>query len=287
MRVLRATALTVNSPTFVGADGETPANTASTPAAAVAREDGTALTAASVSGTAVSTGVYSATITTTHTSQLDRLKVTWTGTAGSLAQTYTTELEVVGAHYATIPEIRDEQGLDNTSSYPLHLIRRVRDAWANRVEDACGVAFVPRYERDVLCGDGTSVLALSHIRPLSLIAVTVDGTSVSTSNFTLHDSGMIEYEGSTFPISSTGPNVVVTYEHGFPNCPEDIHHEVLKAIRYELRRYKDPMATDVLSQTFENGATVRYPVASAERPTGLPSLDAVLARYKFRAPAVG
>lgn len=287
MRVLRATALTVNSPTFVGADGESPEATASTPVAAVAREDGTALTAAVVSGTAVSTGVYAASITTTHTAQLDRLKVTWTGTAGSLAQTYTTELEVVGAHYASVPEIRDERGLDNTTTFPLHLIRRVRDAWANRVEDACGVSFVPRYERDVLSGDGTCRLALSHIRPLSLIAVTIDGTSQTLTDFTLHDTGMIEFEGSSFPTSSTGPNVTVTYEHGFPNVPEDVRHEVLKAIRMDLLRYSKDLPTDAISQAFPDGPTIRYSTPGPDRPTGILALDAVLARYKFRAPAVG
>ena len=287
MRVLRATALTVNSPTFVGADGESPANTASTPVAAVAREDGTALTAAVVSATPVSTGVYSASITTTHTAQLDRLKVTWTGTAGSLAQTYTTELEVVGAHYASVPEIRDERGLDNTTTFPLHLIRRVRDKWAQQIEDACGVSFVPRYERDVLRGDGTPYLALSHIRPLSLIAVTIDGTSQTLTDFTLHDTGLIEYEGSVFPTSSTGPNVVVTYEHGFPNVPEDIKHEVLKAIRQELLRYTKDLPTDAISQAFPDGPTIRYSTPGVDRPTGILALDAVLARYQFRAPAVG
>lgn len=288
MRVLRSTALTILSPTFVGADGESPANTASTPTAAVEREDGTSLTAASVSATPVATGVYSATLTTTHTSQVDRLKVTWSGTAGSLAQVYVQTVEVVGGHYVTIPELRGEQGLDDTVKYPLALLRRVRDAWADRIEDACGIAFVPRYERDVVSGDGTSFLALSRIRPTSLLSVTIDGTSQTLSGFSLHPEGVIEYEGTSFPYpSGSGPNVVVAYEHGFPSCPEDIRHEVLKACRYELRRYKDPQATDVLSQTFENGATVRYPTASADRPTGLPSLDAVLERYKYRAPAVG
>jgi len=287
VRVLRNTALSVLSPTFVGADGETPTDTASTPTAAVSREDGTSLSALTVTASSVSDGVYSAALTTTHTSQLDRLKVTWGGTAGSLAQSYVTELEVVGAHYATIPEIRDERGLDNMTTFPLHLIRRVRDKWAQQIEDACGVAFVPRYERDVLRGDGTPYLALSKIRPLSLIAVTIDGVSQTLTDFTLHDTGLIEYEGSVFPTSSTGPNVVVTYEHGFPNVPEDIRHEVVKAIRQELLRYVKDLPTDAISQAFPDGPTIRYSTPGTDRPTGILSLDAVLNRYKFRAPAVG
>lgn len=287
MRVLRNTALSVLSPTFVGADGETPTDTASTPTAAVSREDGTSLSALTVTASSVSDGVYSAALTTTHTSQLDRLKVTWGGTAGSLAQSYVTELEVVGAHLVSITELRDERGLDNTTSVPLSLIRRVRDKWAQQIEDACGVAFSPRYERDVLRGDGTSILALSKIRPLSLIAVTVDGTSVSTSNFTLHDEGLIEYEGTAFPTSSTGPNVTVTYEHGFPSCPEDVRHEMLKACRQEVLRYTKDLPTDAISQAFPDGPTIRYSTPGVDRPTGILSFDAVLNRYKFRPPAVG
>ncbi len=290
MRVLRNTALSVLSPTFVGADGETPTDTASTPTAAVSREDGTSLSALTVTASSVSDGVYSAALTTTHTSQLDRLKVTWGGTAGSLAQSYVTELEVVGAHLVSITEMRDERGLDNTTSVPLALLRRVRDKWAQQIEDACGVAFAPRYERDVLRGNGKSVLLLSKIRPLSLIAVTIDGVSQTLTNFSLHDSGAIEYEGSTFPRpSGAGPNVVVTYEHGFPSCPEDIRHELLKAIRQEVHRYSKDLPTDAISQAFPDGPTIRYSTPGPDRPTGILSFDALLASpaYRFRPPAVG
>jgi hypothetical protein len=241
-----------------------------------------------VTASSVSDGVYSAALTTTHTSQLDRLKVTWGGTAGSLAQSYVTELEVVGAHLVSITEMRDERGLDNTTSVPLALLRRVRDKWSQQIEDACGVAFSPRYKRDVLRGDGTSVLALSKIRPLSIIAVTIDGVSQTTTNFSLHDSGLIEYEASVFPRpSGAGPNVVVTYEHGFPACPEDVKHELLKAVRQEVLRYTKDLPTDAISQAFPDGPTIRYSTPGPDRPTGILSLDAVLARYHFRPPAVG
>jgi hypothetical protein len=240
-----------------------------------------------VTASSVSDGVYSAALTTTHTGQLDRLKVTWGGTAGSLVQSYVTELEVVGAHLVSESDMREERGLDNSTSVPLSLLRRVRDKLSQQIEDYCGVAFAPRYERDVLRGNGRSILALSHIRPITLLAVTIDGTSVSTSNFTLHDQGLIEYEGTAFPTSSTGPNVTVTYEHGFPSCPPDVHFELVKAIRYEVLRYSKDLPNNAISQAFPDGPTIRYSTPGVDRPTGIIDLDGVLGRYKLRPPAVG
>lgn len=287
MRILRATAHTILSPTFVGTDEETPTAATGTPTCAVAREDGTALTAATVSAVSGEPGVYSAAITTTHTSRLDVLTLTWVGTVTGQQQTYVQTVEVVGAHYCTLPEIRGRRDLEDTRKYPTTELKRVRDAWADRIEDAAGVAFVPRYHRDTIDGDGSCRLALSQILPTALIAVTIDGVAQSLTGFTLDDAGAIRTT-SVFPYSSTPRNIEVQYEHGYPACPGDIREEYVKAVRGELLGNYRSAPNDALSTTVD-GVTVRFgtPNPAEGRPTGIMGLDAVIVgNHNYRAPAV-
>lgn len=288
MRVLRSTAIKITSPTFVSDDGETPEDCASTPTATVAHEDGTSLAALSPASGA-SDGEYTATLTATHTANLGRLTVTWTGTVDSLVQVYTQDVEVVGAHVCSIVELRNLKGLDDTTKFPLEVLRGERDYWTELIEDACGVSFVPRYQRDVLDGDGTNRLALSKIHPTSVVSVTVEGTSQTTSEFTLDDEGAIRWDGGTFTRSSTPGNVVVAYEHGYPSCPEDVRRPLLQVIRASIARTRQDAPNDAISETFDGGSTIRYstPNAAQGRPTGNLALDAALAGHMYRHPAVG
>lgn len=285
MRVLRSTALTVPSPTFVGDDGETPEDCASTPTATVTHEDGTALAAATVVNLD-DPGVYTAALTTTHTANLGRLRVTWTGTVDSLVQVYTDEHEVVGAHYATVPEIRQLRDMDNTARYPLATIREVRDQWAQRIEEACGVPFVPRYQRDTFRGDGTCRLALSQVFPRTLVSVTVDGTAQTVGDF-YFDGSFLVWDGGTF---TSEASVAVAYEHWFTRTPPpDLRREYLKVVRTELAKTYSDLPADAIYRQFGDGEAIRYstPDRAAGRPTGVLALDAVLNGYDFCAPAVG
>lgn len=289
-RILKASQYTLTSPTFVGADQETPEDCATTPTCAVTREDGTALTAATVSNSSSSNGVYTAAITTTHTSQLDRLTVTWTGTAGSQVQVYTTELEVVGGHYVTLPEIRAEAGLDDAQRFPRALLEEIRDEYEDLVERICGVSFVRRYERDVLDGNADYVLPLSKLYPRSIISVKVNGTSQTAADFTLYDHGAIRWDVSTFqrPDGTSGyRNVAIAYEHGYDAPPPKLRRELLKAIRNEATSRRSDMPTNQISQVYE-GMTIRFstPDRKAGRPTGILSLDPVLVELSEKVPGI-
>lgn len=285
MRVLRSSALKVMSPLFVGDDGETPEDCASTPTATVTHEDGTSLTALTVAAE-TDPGLYSSTLTSTHTANLGSLRVTWTGTVDSLVQVYVDEYEVVGAHYATVPEIRNLRGIDRSDRFPLATVRDVRDHWAERIEDACGVPFVPRYARDVQRGDGTCRLALSQVFPRTLLSVKVDSVSQTTSEF-YFDGSAIVWDGGTF---TAGDEVIVAYEHWHSRTPPaDIRREYLKVVRQELLRDHSDLPPDAIYRAFADGEAVRYstPDPANGRATGAISLDAVLVGYDYKVPAVG
>lgn len=291
MRILKSSAWTLTSPTFVGSDQETGEDCASTPTCAVTREDGTSLTAATVTNLSTPPGVYTAAITTTHTSQLDRLLVTWTGTAGSQAQVYTDQLEVVSAHYCTLPEIRARLArVDDRSDpyrYPIEMLLEERDAVAAACEDACGVSWVRRYHRETLYGNGTSVLPLKAAHPRTVLSVTIDGSSQTVSNFTVDRYRReLIFESSRFNTSADGaPNVTVVYEAGHDAPPADLKREMLDWTAARCASAFSRRPINEISETFD-GRTVRFstPDPARGRPTGVLALDPILVRLDERVP---
>lgn len=292
MRILKSSQYTLPSPTFVGADGDTAANCASTPTCTITRENGTALTAAVVTQADVADlGNYQAAITTTHTSQLDRLTATWTGTAGGLVQVYTQELEVVGGHYVTIPQLRNFDDLGDATRYPVALLRELLDEFEDICERACGQAFVRRYQRDLLDGNGTNALTLTKANPRTILSVTVNGVAQTTSEFDVDSStSELTWRSGTFwnPDTTNGEqNIAVAYEYGRDFAPPALARQALICVRGAALEQRSAIPANAISQTFE-GVTIRFgtPDASKGRPTGIQTLDAVLVELGLRIPGM-
>lgn len=282
MSVLKNTEYRLTSPTFVAGDGETPTDCATDPTCSVTREDGTALTAATVTA-AAGDGAYTAAITTTHTSQLDRLTITWTGTADGFDQVYAQELEVAGGWYVTIPEVQAEPDLSSTT---VATIRRERDRFERLAESHCGVAFVPRYERETLRGDGSDHLLLKWPRGISVLSVTIDDVAQTASDFTIDPTyGLIYVDGSTFSRATGQRNVTVAYTHGHPYPPADLKEASLAFIRSRTTL----KATGIPNAAMEGSDSTRswtYGAPGPDKPTGIDSVDEVLNRLSERIPGV-
>ena len=182
MRAVKGTSPVITSPTFMAADDETPTDCGTLPTCTVTREDGTALTAAVVTNDAAA-GVYTAQITTTHTSRLDRLQIVWSGAVSTYTQVYRQEVEVVSAHYVSVPEIRAQADMSDAVKFPTALLASVRDTLADIIDDYCRTPFVQRYAREQFVGTGQDHLYLSNTPVRELIAVTIDGTSQTIGNF--------------------------------------------------------------------------------------------------------
>ena len=290
MSVLRGTQYTLESPVFVGSDGETPEDCASLPTATVTRDDGTSLTAATVTNTSEN-GKYTAAITTTHTARLDLLRIQWTGTSGSQVQVYDQTLEVAGGWYVTIPEIRGEQDMSSTTKYPVAELRRRRDEFEAIAEEYCGVAFVPRYATITVRGNGARSILLPHSRLLDVLSVTIDGTAKDATDYELdEDFGIVAKDGSTFtrPSSTSGRNVTVTYTHGYKSCPPEMRRACLTWMASKLTTQASGLSTAAATEVVDGGRQMTFSTASASdrRPTGIDSVDAVLNRLDETVPAV-
>ena len=272
MRVLVGSATTIESPTFVAADGETPAATASTPAVAVTDWDDDAIGSAPTASATDVTGVYSAVLASaTHAALLNLLTVTWTGTVSGQARVLTQQVEVVGAHYATLPELRALDGLGSVSGYPTARLVAARDEFARIVEQYRGVSYVPRLAVERLVGDGSSVLLLSNPAVRSVRSVTVNGTALTLADVGIADSHIEHRTGFAVP-TSAGPNVVVVYEHGYDGPNDNVRHACMEYVRSSLLRGTSTPARDVI---FEGVDGTRYstPSFADRRPTGWFEVD--------------
>lgn len=284
MRVLRGTGVKILSPPFLGTDGETPTDTTGTPTVQITRADGSTLTSPP-SVVSEGSGVYSITLTAAHTADLDRLSVVWTGTVSGIVQRHETWVDIVGAHYLTVPQIRAEPGLSDLTRFPLARVLDVRDAVSDLVEDYCGVAFVPRYEREAHVGTGSERLIVRRLHGRTVRAVTVSGATQDATGFTIDDHGVVTWMSGVF---TAGAAVVVAYEHGLDAPPESLRREMLAEIRARLLAREVRTPVDAISETSPDGVTVRFstPDLSAGRPTGNMRLDAVMNALAHRIPGI-
>lgn len=247
----------------------------------VTRADGTVVvTGGSVSGTGTGARTYS--ITTAVTQLLDTLEVEWVSTdKGTLYST----VEVVGGFLFTLAEARAIRPLDNTTLYTTAALIAMRTTVEQALEDACGVAFVPRYALETVNGSGTDVLPLKwpKVRAIRSASYTYNGTA---SLLSASELGLLSYAawgGVTGYSWGTGfGNWTVGYEHGHDRPPERVRRAALSLTRSWM--VSGPI--DDRASTFNAGAdggTYSLVVPGRNGSVfGMPEVDAVVQEYNLR-----
>jgi hypothetical protein len=230
-----------------------------------------------------STGVYSFVVP--GYAQLDAHTVDWTGTFGGSATTVTDLLEIVGDYYFTIPEVRvTPTALPVT--YTLAQLTAKRILVEQECERICGQAFVPRFHRALLNGTGTTRILVPHIDPQVVRAVSTatraGGTFTVVSGSSLaaiapvHGGVLVRDDGAVFPQGYR--NVLVEYEYGRSNPPEDLRLAAMKRLRSLLTTATSPIPDRTLSFTDRDGGVYRLSTPS-EQKTGMPEVDGVYEGY--------
>lgn len=255
---------------FEGPDG-TPTDPTS-PTVVITAEDGTVVQAStSATAAADSTGKVTYTATPTHASRLDLWTVTWTGTVGGAARTLTTYADVCGGHLFDIQALKAE--LQTPAKYTQDQYVRVRNLAEDAFENACGVAFVPRFKSQTLSGNGSDLL-LVEARSRTVRSASIDSTSV-TDTMTADRAGTV-YLSSGW--TSGTDNVLVRYEHGYDTPPNDVSRAVLLLAKHWLTSsISDPRAT---SETNEYGTFSLATPGLRGSYFGLPDVDSVVDRYR-------
>jgi len=137
--------------------------------------------------------------------EVDLLIAVWTADGSS----YTTYTEVVGGFACSLKAIAkkyDEGGPSNDD------FAAAREAATTQIEGACGVAFRPRYGKEVLDGSGSRELLLRQPKLLRVLSVSVAGETVDPDGLTVDPLGVVL---SPFRWAEGRSNVEIAYVHGY------------------------------------------------------------------------
>ena len=248
--------------------------------------DGTEVVAA---GTAVTSDGGDGTYTYTLGVQTEVavLTVTWTVDT-SPTQALVDIVEIVGGWMFTEAELRAFQGADITAAaYTDAQIDEVRDAITEEFEQICGVGFIPRFRRQVLPGTGSNELDVTRAKVQSVLACTISGTTVATSNFVPDELIPVVYRTNgvfSRPTASNPANVTISYRYGHPTVPPAIKRAAL--ILAHSRLVADVKGQGVpanaSSWTDPSGTYQSFgPSAKSQRWYGMAAVDIALARHNL------
>lgn len=246
----------------------------------VTREDGTVLgSALPTSGTGAAARTFNLTAAT-YTTVLDVLKLDWLSASKG---TITTYAEIVGGFLFTLAEARKLNPLQNTTTYPTADLIVARVLAETALEEACGVAFVPRYFRDRFDGSGTTDLLLPP-RPLTITSVTIGATSASAGTALtaseLQDLRLYPDGRLYNPLGWTlgRQNVEVKGTHGYKTLPPRVGRFALRLAKHWL--VETPISERATSLTNDAG-TVEYLAVAGMREMifDLPEGNLIVQRY--------
>lgn len=212
---------------------------------------------------------------------LGRLTATWTDAGDS--STHTTEIEVVGGRYLTPTRWRELVVVDETAArnHPTLWVVRALEAELE-LEWICDRAFVPRWHRETLLGDGERQLDLTVGDLRSVVSVTVDGTALTAGELADLDlstgaTGWVRRD-EAWP---TGEQVVVTVTHGWTRPPHDLQRALAQHIQFLLAHRTNTITQRATDYTSPDGA--RWDLDRAgSHSLGLPDVDGVYGRYSRR-----
>ena len=242
----------------------------------ITRWDGTSV----VSGAATSgSGAAARTYNLTQTSLLDRLTAVWTSSTQPQKTDY---IEIVGGFLFDIGELTALKPANATWTTDQKIAMRLSVEQA--LEDACEVAFVPRYTRETIVGDGTSGLWLRwpKLRTVRSAQATYNGTTTTLTASDLLALTWNGYGGVYGYTWTAGYPWTVGYEHGFDKPPERVKRAALMLARSWL--VNGPI--DDRAATFNAGAdggTYSLVVPGRNGSIfGLPEIDQVVNEYGMR-----
>lgn len=249
----------------------------------ITRLDGTAVatgTATSGSGTNPRTFNLNG---GTHTTLLDTLRLDW---ISSTKGTLTTYVEVVGGFVFSTPELRAL--LPDETAYPTGALLAMRTVVEQAVEEACGIAFVPRYTTETFSGDGCTtldarwplagMLSSTNIPLVGAVrSATVNGAAVTSSDIVVDRFEFYYRQGWR----CGRRNITIGYEHGAQYPPDYLKRGALLQAKSWL--ISGPI--DERAQTFaaSDGVTYGLLVAGASgRDFDIPEMIVAAQRYSHR-----
>jgi hypothetical protein len=243
----------------------------------ITRADGTVFaTGAATTKPPATTGIYRYTLA--PQASLEYFTLDFYGTFGGVVQHHPPiHADIVGAFYMAVADLRALDGLTNSTTFPQEKLEEARQWFEDVAEIFCGFAFVPRFERELLDGDGSGTLTLKRAFPRVVLSAKIDGTAqTGLTTWDLYESGRLIRDAGIFPVGRR--NVEVTYEYGRDEPDAEVRQAALMAIRSRLLADRSGIPERMTSIVTELGTVVR---TAPMRPTGIPDVDSVLASRKL------
>jgi hypothetical protein len=273
------TASFYNDETAVSADGSV--------LVTITKADGTTLIAAD---TATPAGVGLYTYTLAPQAALNYLTVTWSGTFSGTSRSTVTFCEIRGSELFGLAEARaSDSSLSDTSKYPTQLLKDVRAEVEDEFEKITSVSFVPKFKRLTRDGTGTERMILKERRVRKVLAGTIYGVALTTAELAAISPdvyGQVVRTDAGFWTSGYR-NITLEIEYGFDVPPADVRKAALVRFRSRVQETRNGVPDRATSFTAAEGGT--YAMATPGRSgyeTGIPDVDAVLARYNLTIPGV-
>lgn len=245
----------------------------------ITRDDGTVLINAQNAAAGDSTDERTFVLTPAQTATLDRLTAVWTATDGS---TLTTYAEIAGGFLFTVARARQRSPLNDASAYTTENILFYRALAEIALEDVCGVAFVPRYSREIATVTGPGMLSLPRRRITSVKRITTASDSGQIPLASL--AGLrIEHGSSIFmpalwsAWSWWAQPIEVSYEHGMQEPPPRVGRACLELARRWL--VESPWDERMTGYRDRTGGELQILTASHSDPFDLPEVVAIAEQY--------
>lgn len=249
----------------------------------VTRADGTVVVADGTATAATGVGRYEVTLTPAQLPDVDILTATWPVTVDGVAQTRRTTLEIIGANYFELAELRAMPGLGDVAKYPTTKLAAARTAAQDEIERDVGAAFVERYGESTVTGGGNVSLRLRpYVR--RILSVTSAGVALSQTELEALDiwpSGDVLRPSGVFGTCSTYRDVIVRYVHAWSDRPPtDVHDAALELARHHALGWRsfipdDPVEADDLGRETPSGGVV-------DRRRGQDQIGSAIASWKAR-----
>jgi hypothetical protein len=270
-RVIRGRSFTLTKTFYVDGVATDPTGT---PTVTITRDDGTLVTAGSVVDE-TEAGTWSVTVPASENVLLDTLRVVWSAVAGGETQEYVDTVEVAGDVLFTVAQALATDGLSGKT--PAQIIEK-RTLVEGLLEKACGVAFVPRYGKVLLSGNGRSTILLPP-RVTAIRSVLVDDVAVTdASTIRLLASGEAYYPNWW---TAGYANVVVAFEHGYSDGSERMAAGDAALSWAKMLLLKGPIDDRATGQVSEFGNITLATPGMRGSVSGIPSVDQFIQSYNL------
>lgn len=268
-RVLQGVTATLTQTVLVNETGTDPSPDSAT--VTITRADGTNLYT-DTAATNGPNGGFTFTLTPLDTALLDTLTATWKFTLGGQIQSLKTTTEIVGGYHFGLDELRQMDPLQDQVKYPMAKLIEARTLAETALEDACGVAFVPRYSHRTVQAYGDTTIDLGPKVRL-VRSATLNGVASDVSTLT-YSAGLAVSSGTW-----TSGVWTIGWEHGYDSCPPWVARASMLLARHFL--VESPIDDRFSSVSTQDGTFSMVTPGMRGALFAIPEINAVVDQYRY------